>query len=69
MADAIYKEYELYCPVCQVTFKQLVVLHKVPKDFRIDDYLAGMVEQHDHKAFKDAMAQSDRSMRGDKESD
>ena len=31
MANAIWKEYELFCPVCNAYFKQLVVLHKVPK--------------------------------------
>jgi hypothetical protein len=27
MADAIWKEYELFCPVCNAYFKRLVVLH------------------------------------------
>jgi hypothetical protein len=27
MADAMWKEYELFCPVCGASFRQLVVLH------------------------------------------
>ncbi len=54
MADAIWKEYELFCPVCNASFKQLVVLHKVPEDFDITPYLAGFVESHDHMAFQEA---------------
>jgi C4-type Zn-finger protein len=51
--EPIYQEYELYCPVCDHTFKQLVVLHKVPEDFDVGPYLAGMVERHDHKAYQE----------------
>ncbi len=40
MADAIWKEYELFCTVCNTHFKQLVVLHKVPKNFDITPFLA-----------------------------
>lgn len=58
MADAIWKEYQLYCPVCDVKFKQLVVLHKLPKGFKIDPYLAGMVEQHDHQAYQASRKQA-----------
>jgi 5-methylcytosine-specific restriction endonuclease McrA len=54
MADAIWKEYELFCPVCNATFKQLVVLHKVPKNFGITPYLEGFVKSHDHKAWQEA---------------
>ena len=54
MADAISKEYELFCPVCNAYFKQLVVLHKVPKNFDITPYLDGFVERHDHKAWQEA---------------
>jgi len=35
----------------------LVVLHKLPRNFKIDSYLAGMVESHNHKAFQEAKAQ------------
>jgi hypothetical protein len=28
MADASWKEYELFCAVCNAYFRQLVVLHK-----------------------------------------
>jgi hypothetical protein len=30
----------------------------VPKGFKIDKYLAGMVENHDHKAYQAAKAQA-----------
>jgi hypothetical protein len=53
MADAIWKEFELYCPVCDHTFKQLIVLHKVPKDYNLDKILADSIERHDHKAYQD----------------
>ena len=33
-------------------FKQLVVLHKVPKNFDITPYLAGFVESHDTRPFR-----------------
>jgi hypothetical protein len=56
MAYAIWKEYELYCPVCDHTFKQLVVLHKVPEGFEIEPYLAGFVAGHDHKAYQEYRA-------------
>ena len=62
MADAIWNEYELFCPVCNTHFKQLVVLHKVPENFDITPYLAGFVERHGHKAFQEEQrrkAQSD----------
>ncbi len=52
MTDASFQEYELYCPVCNAHFKQLVVLHKLPKGFQIEPYLAGMVESHDHAAYQ-----------------
>lgn len=61
MADAIWKEYELFCPVCNAHFKQLVVLHKVPKNFDITPHLAGFVERHDHKAWQDAQRQKAES--------
>jgi C4-type Zn-finger protein len=52
MSKSINLEYELYCPVCDHTFKQPVFLHKVPDDFDIEPYLAGMVERHDHAAYQ-----------------
>ena len=64
MADAIWKEYELFCPVCNAHFKQLVVLHKVPENFEIAPWLAGFVERHDHKAFQEAQRQKARSVSG-----
>lgn len=54
MADAIWNEYELFCPVCNTHFKQLVVIHKVPKNFDITPYLDGFVKSHDHKAWQEA---------------
>jgi hypothetical protein len=57
MANAKWMEYRLFCPVCNDYFTQLVVLHKLPKNFKIDPYLAGMVESHNHKAFQGAKAQ------------
>jgi 5-methylcytosine-specific restriction endonuclease McrA len=61
MADAIWKEYELFCPVCNATFKQLVVLHKVPKNFDITPYLDGFVKSHDHKTWQEARRQKAES--------
>jgi hypothetical protein len=63
MADAEWKEYRLFCPICQDHFTQLVVLHKLPRGFKIEPYLAGMVESHDHKAYQEAKAKKaqDRS--------
>ena len=58
MQETIWETIELFCPVCNATFNQLVVLHKVPKGFKIDKYLAGMVENHDHKAYQAAKAQA-----------
>lgn len=57
MADAIFKEFRLFCPICNDSFTQLVVLHKLPKGFNLDPYLMDMVERHDHKAFQDAKTQ------------
>ena len=54
MADASWMEYELFCPVCNTHFKQLVVLHKVPENFDITPYLEGFVKSHDHKAWQEA---------------
>jgi hypothetical protein len=60
-------EYRLFCPICNDYFTQLVVLHKLPKNFKIDSYLAGMVESHNHKAFQDAKAQKDNARIGQHE--
>jgi hypothetical protein len=61
MANADFREYTLFCPVCNVNFKQLIVLHKLPKSFDVDSALAGIladaVQRHDHKAYQDAQAQ------------
>jgi hypothetical protein len=61
MADAIWNEYELFCPVCDAYFKQLVVLHEVPENFDIVPYLAGIVERHNHEAFQEARRQKTQS--------
>jgi hypothetical protein len=61
MANAEFKEFELYCPVCRVKFIQLVVLHKLPKNFSIDRYLAIMVENHDHQAYQASEATATES--------
>lgn len=53
MADAVWREYELFCPVCNVYFKQLVVVHEVPEGFDVGPYLEGFVERHDHAAFRE----------------
>jgi hypothetical protein len=37
-----------------IHLKQLVVLHKAPKNFDITSYLDGFVKSHDHKAFQEA---------------
>jgi len=57
MTNAIFKEFRLYCPICDHTFTQLVVLHKVPEDYNLDRVLADAVARHDHKAFQEAKAQ------------
>ena len=67
MANASFQEYELFCPVCNVRFKQLVVLHKLPKGFEIEPYLAGMVERHDHAAYQAAKAKLSEQGGGDGE--
>ncbi|MGB9406124.1 MAG: hypothetical protein WCA89_01245 [Terracidiphilus sp.] len=56
MAKTNCYEFRLFCPICNASFTQLVILHKVPKGFKIDSYLAGMVERHDHQAFQAARA-------------
>jgi len=61
MAEAIWNEYELFCPVCNTHFKQLVLLHKVPENFDIAPYLAGFVENHDHKAWQEAQRKKPES--------
>jgi len=61
MADAIWNEYELFCPVCDAHFKQLVVLHAVPKNFDITPCLAGFVERHDHEAYQEARRQKEQA--------
>lgn len=53
MADASWMEYELFCPVCNAYFKQLVVLHEAPENFDVAAYLDGFVERHDHKAWQE----------------
>ncbi len=58
MADAIWKEYELFCPVCNAYFKELVVIYKELENFDITPYLAGFVERHDHKAFQEAQREA-----------
>ena len=67
MANAKWMEYRLFCPICNDYFTQLVVLHKLPKNFQIDPYLAGMVESHDHKACQDAKAQKSQAQVDQKE--
>ena len=58
MTDAIWTQFRLFCPVCNDHFTQLVVIHKVPENFKIESYLAGMVEGHDHQAFQQAKAKA-----------
>jgi hypothetical protein len=67
MANARWMEYRLFCPICNDYFTRLVTLHKLPKNFKIDPYLAGMVERHNHKAFQDAKAQKDNARIGQHE--
>lgn len=61
MADAIFKEYRLFCPICNDYFTQLVVLQKLPKNFNIEPYLAGMVESHNHQEYQEAKAKKEES--------
>ena len=58
MTDAIWKEFRLFCPVCNDHFTQLVVIHKVPANFNIEPYLEGMIESHNHQAFQLAKAKA-----------
>jgi hypothetical protein len=44
MANARWMEYRLFCPICNDYFTQLVVFHKLPKNFKMDPHLAGIVE-------------------------
>jgi hypothetical protein len=59
MANAIFKEFRQYCPICDHTFTQLVVLHKVPEDYNCDRILADAAAHHDHKAFEEAKARGE----------
>jgi 5-methylcytosine-specific restriction endonuclease McrA len=59
MTDAIWKEFRLFCPVCNDHFTQLVVIHKVPANFNIEPYLEGMIESHDHQVFQQAKANAE----------
>ena len=61
MSNANVREYTLFCPVCRANFIQLVVLHKLPKDFNVDSILADAVARHDHKAYQDAMEQKNEA--------
>jgi hypothetical protein len=56
MANAIFQEFKLFCPICNVTFTQPVFVHKVPKNFSIEKYLHIMVENHNHQAYQAAQA-------------
>jgi hypothetical protein len=67
MAEAIFQEIQLYCPVCDANFTQLVVLHKLPKGFKTDSYLADMVERHNHQAFQAARKQAKSVDAGDQD--
>ena len=60
-AKAEWMEYRLFCPICNDYFTQLVVLHKLSSNFKIESYLAGMVENHDHKAYREAKAEKEKS--------
>jgi hypothetical protein len=67
MANARWMEYRLFCPICNDYFTQLVIRHKLPKNFKIDPYLSGMVERHNHKAFQDAKTPKDNARIGQHE--
>jgi hypothetical protein len=68
MENAIFREYELYCPVCDHTFKQLIVLHKLPEEFDVTQILADAVGRHDHKAYQDyKKAQMEKASDGQQE--
>ena len=69
MASAEFKEYTLFCPVCKVNFKQLIVLHKLPKNFNVDRILANAVESHNHQAYQDAQAQKNKAAADQQEPD
>ena len=69
MASAEFREYTLFCPVCNVNFKQLIVLHKLPKNFNVDRVLADAVERHDHKAYQDAQVQKNKAAADQQELD
>jgi hypothetical protein len=67
MANASFREYQLYCPICDHTFTQLLVLHKLPKDLNVDSILANCVAGHDHKAYQDAKARKNQTQVDQKE--
>jgi hypothetical protein len=67
MLDAAFKEFRLYCPICDHTFTQLIVLHKVSKNYDLAPVLADAVARHDHKAYQDSVAQRNNISDGSQE--
>jgi hypothetical protein len=51
MAIPNVKRFRPFCPECGESFTVMSVL---PKDANVEQYLAGVVSRHDHKAYQDS---------------
>ena len=51
MAIPNVKRFRPFCPECGESFTVMSVL---PKDANLEQYLAGVVSRHDHKAYQDS---------------
>ncbi len=54
MAIPNVKRFRPFCPVCNETFTVMAVL---PKQEKVDAYLADVVARHDHKAYQESKQQ------------
>ncbi|MEK7406316.1 MAG: hypothetical protein AAB225_14535 [Acidobacteriota bacterium] len=54
MAIPNVKRFRPFCPVCSETFTVMAVL---PKEEKVDAYLADLVARHDHKAYQESKQQ------------
>ena len=54
MAIPNVKRFRPFCPVCNDTFTVMAVL---PKEEKVDAYLADVVARHDHKAYQESKQQ------------
>src|SRR5580693_1053995 len=58
MAIPNIKRFRPFCPTCNESYTLMAVL---PKDANVDAFLTDAITRHDHKAFSDAKAGSERS--------